>query len=58
MAGNVWEGTDSLGLMVRTRVWCGAGLGTSAMDSRPCADRNYYYPDYRIIFIGFRCVRT
>ncbi|MCC7211597.1 MAG: formylglycine-generating enzyme family protein [Candidatus Brocadia sp.] len=57
MAGNVSEWTDSWYEEEKYRVVRGGSWRYGGNDCR-CSFRNRYFPDFRFIYVGFRCART
>jgi serine/threonine-protein kinase len=58
MHGNVWEWTESTWTEpAHTRVVRGGSFVFIAQDAA-CAYRDYYFPQVRVNFFGFRCART
>ncbi|MCP4427099.1 MAG: SUMF1/EgtB/PvdO family nonheme iron enzyme [Chloroflexi bacterium] len=56
MAGNVWEWTDSWYDDAQCRRVLRGGSWSSDQNAARAAYRDYYFPDYRVNFFGFRVV--
>jgi formylglycine-generating enzyme required for sulfatase activity len=56
MAGNVWEWTASE--YDKDRMVLRGGSWNYDRSFARCADRNWFRPNFRNSFVGFRCVRT